>query len=70
MAVLIHPVHERTKIDGGHRYGCWNLPGDLKHAMSDRCMYDLSLSDASCTGCMHRGKGEIYDARIRNEGVA
>lgn len=69
MAVLDHPVHERTKKAAGHRYGCWNLPGELNHAMSDRCRFDLSLTDPSCTDCQHRGKGENYDSMIRGNGA-
>jgi hypothetical protein len=68
MAVLDHPVHERTKIAADHRYGCWNLPRELNHAMSDRCRFDLSLTDPSCTGCQHRGRGEDYDATVRKGG--
>ena len=67
MPVLDHAVHNLTRIDAGHRYFCHNLPGELNHRMSDRCRFDMSLSDPSCTGCMHRGKGEEYDQMIRSK---
>ncbi len=66
MPVLDHPVHPSTVTGPGHRYGCWNLPGDLRHTMSNRCRYDLSLSDPACTDCCHRGSGESYDQQIRS----
>jgi len=28
------------------------------------CRYDKSLSDASCSGCPHRGSGEEYSKQI------
>jgi len=68
MPVLDHDVHPSTVQGLDHRYGCWSLPGDLHHAMSDRCRYDMSLGDAKCEGCSHRGKGEAYDAEIRRNG--
>ena len=70
MPVLDHGTHPSTVIGPDHRYGCWNLPGQLNHAMSDRCRYDMSLTDQNCEGCTHRGKGEAYDKLIREKGSA
>lgn len=69
MPVLDHDTHESTVIDDKHVYGCHSLPEDLNHRMSNRCRFDLSLSDPSCTGCQHRGKGEAYDQMIRKKGA-
>lgn len=69
MPGIDHPTHTRTVKPEDHRYGCWNLPANLSHRMSDRCRYDKSLSDASCDGCLHRGKGEAYDQLIREQGT-
>lgn len=68
MPVIDHPVHPSTVRGPGHRYGCWNLPKELNHRMSNRCQYDLSVTDPCCSGCMHRGEGEAHDALVRQEG--
>ena len=41
----------------------------VKHRMSIECRYDMSLKDAKCLECKHRGSGEEYDQRIRREGT-
>lgn len=81
MAVLDHAVHERVKIGADHRYGCHNRPATFKEmceskfsvelwkfVMSNECRFDLSLTDPSCTGCVHRGSGEQYDQMVRSNG--
>ena len=40
----------------------------LEHTMSTECRYDMSLSDPKCEGCKHRGSGEAYDKRVRENG--
>ena len=40
----------------------------IAHTMSRECRYDMSLTDARCTDCKHRGRGEKYAARIRATG--
>lgn len=40
----------------------------IPHCMSTECRYDMSLTDAKCTGCRERGIGEARSERIRREG--
>lgn len=40
----------------------------IEHRMSTECRYDMSLADAKCEGCAHRGSGEAYDAMVRGAG--
>lgn len=78
-----HEVHSRVKRGSDHRYGCHNRPrpaqgawvasakaygGGHKFRMSSECRYDQSLSDTRCCGCKHRGSGEAYDQKIRENG--
>jgi hypothetical protein len=69
MPVVDHPVHPGTVQHAGHRYGCWNLPAELNHRMSNRCRYDMSVTDPCCSGCKHRGEGDEYDAQVRKAGA-
>lgn len=69
MPVIDHPVHPSTVKGADHRYGCWNLPKELNHSMSNRCRYDMSVTDPNCSGCMHRGEGEEYEAQVRKAGA-
>lgn len=39
----------------------------IPHTMSRECRYDMSLTDAKCDGCQHRGSGEAYTQRIIKE---
>lgn len=41
----------------------------IENVMSRECRYDMSLTDAACAGCRHRGSGEAYDATIRRSGA-
>lgn len=68
MPVIHHATDPRTVTGPDHRYGCWGLPEELNHRMSDRCRYDKSLGDPNCTDCVHRGKGEAYDKMVREQG--
>lgn len=69
MPGLDHEIHPSVRHGPDFRYGCNGLPAELNHRMSDRCRYDLSLKDAGCTDCPHRGKGEAYDAMVRSRGT-
>lgn len=69
MPVEAHEIHQSVRHGADKRYGCWNLPESLNHRMSDRCRFDMSLSDPWCEGCEHRGKGEQYDAMVRMLGT-
>lgn len=69
MPVIDHDVHPSTMKGPDFRYGCWNLPAALNHRMSDRCRYDLSVSDPNCTECKHRGSGEAYAQSVREQGA-
>lgn len=40
----------------------------IRTVMSRTCRYDMSLTDARCTGCKHRGSGEEYDSMVRSKG--
>ena len=40
----------------------------IPHVMSRECRYDMSLSDIKCDECIHRGSGEAYADRVRNNG--
>lgn len=81
MAVIEHPVNERTKIGADHRYACHNRPAEFKpiceskfscetwpFSNSHECRFDLSPTDPGCTGCEHRGRGEQYDQMVRANG--
>lgn len=41
----------------------------IPHRMSRECRYDMSLNDARCAGCKHRGSGEKYSERVRAAGA-
>lgn len=41
----------------------------IPHRMSRECRYDMSLMDARCGGCNHRGSGEKYSERVRVQGA-
>ena len=41
----------------------------IPHRMSRECRYDMSLMDARCGGCNHRGSGEKYSERVRAQGA-
>lgn len=83
MAVLDHPVHERTRQNEDARYGCWNRPHNFRPVvhgadcfgtqifpfrMSNECRFDLSETDAKCEGCQHVGSGAAYDRMVRTRG--
>ncbi len=82
MPVLDHEVHESVKHDDSKRYGCHNRKpfaysyvasdwGNKKQivnfVMSRECRFDMSLKDPWCEGCKHRGSGEAYDQKIREQ---
>ena len=83
MPVESHAVHELTRIDASHRYGChnhgprdpWVRGSDAYGSQawpfrnSQECRFDLSLSDPSCTDCIHRGSGESYTDLVRQVGA-
>ena len=40
----------------------------IEESGSPECRYDRSMTDASCTGCEHRGSGEQYAEDVRKRG--
>lgn len=82
MPVADHPVHQHGVRDAEHRYSCHNRPPFkevVKHSqggtswpfrMSRYCMYDASLKDNACAGCMHAGSGERHFAEQQAKGAA
>ena len=52
----------------GYQPTFWLERVRIPHTMSRECRYDMSLQDARCGGCKHRGKGEKYAASIRAAG--
>mgnify|MGYP000037580911 CR=1 FL=1 len=81
MAVLEHSVNPRV-INTGQKYGCFNRPDfqpvaygaacygsqAFPHVMSHDCRFDLSETDARCTGCHRVGQGKQYDEMVRSLG--
>lgn len=47
----------------------WLRRKPIKHVMSRKCRYDMSLTDPRCGGCKQRGSGEKYDATVRAQGT-
>ena len=41
----------------------------VPHMMSTDCRFDLSDNDTKCNGCMHQGRGKIYNEMIRKVGL-
>jgi hypothetical protein len=82
MPVADHPVHQHGVRDAEHRYGCHNrapFKEVVTHSqggtswpfrMSRYCMYDASLKDSACAGCMHAGSGERHSAEQQAKGAA
>lgn len=53
----------------GYKPTWWLERVRIPHVMSRDCRYDMSLTDARCTGCKHRGSGEKYNAMVRSQGA-
>lgn len=41
----------------------------IERRMSLECRYDMSLTDARCNGCKHRGSGERYADMVKTKGA-
>ncbi len=55
--------YAKDGFDGPRQRWSW-----VPHKMSRDCRYDMSLRDPKCDGCKHRGSGEAYDKKVREEG--
>lgn len=53
----------------GYKPTWWLERVRIPHVMSRDCRYDMSLTDARCTGCKHQGNGEKYNAMVRAQGA-
>lgn len=53
----------------GYQPTFWFERVRIPHVMSRSCRYDLSLQDARCGGCKHRGSGEKYNQMVRSKGA-
>lgn len=49
----------------GYKPTWWLERIRVPFVMSRDCRFDMSLTDAACEGCKHRGSGEAYVARVR-----
>lgn len=80
MPVADHPIHQHGVRDAEHRYSCHNRPPfkevvtnglvSWPFRMSRDCMYDTSLNDSACAGCMHAGSGERHFSEQQAKGAA
>lgn len=61
-----YPVKVREYSDDGLSYELVNTL--IEHRMSKECRYSASLTDPRCATCRHRGSGERYDKKIREQG--
>ena len=61
-----YALHQREYSEDGYTYTMVNTIVD--HRMSRECRYDRSLTDPRCRTCKHRGSGEDYDRKIREQG--
>ena len=60
------PLQQRKYSEDGMSYSMVNTL--VKHRMSTECRYSASLTDPRCATCRHRGSGERYDKKIREQG--
>jgi hypothetical protein len=52
----------------GHQPIWWLERVRIPFTMSRECRYDMSLRDVKCEECKHRGSGEAYAAKVRENG--
>lgn len=63
-----YPAPDRRAGTNGYMPTFWFERVRIPHVMSRECRYDMSLTDARCGGCKHRGSGEVYANKIRKAG--
>ena len=56
----------RDYYDNGYGYVMVNTL--IEHRMSKTCRYDRSLTDPRYRTCRHKGSGEDYSRKIREQG--
>ena len=67
---LMNGYHAPNRFAGttGNEPIWWIGRMKIPHVMSRECRYDMSLTDARCGGCKHRGSGEKYALMVRVNG--
>ena len=61
-----YPLKVRDYSIDGNSYAM--VDKQVDHKMSRECRYDKSLTDPRCSTCRHRGSGEEYSRKIREQG--
>ena len=61
-----YALKQRHYSADGYTYSMVNTL--IEHRMSKTCRYDRSLTDPRCRTCRHKGSGEDYSRKIREQG--